>query len=479
VDFKVLKFGGSILKDRADFERVAGIVAMELERSNFPIPVVSARRGVTDRLVEAVEGIRDGDGVEPKLFVKSLFKEHLGALPNRDNPPPALMEEVENLEHVMMYVKTSGELNDSAYAFAISRGERLSSLILAEHLASKGIENRCFAGEELLVTDENYRDAMVDLEKTGERMLNELKDCLGGSIVPVIAGFAGRSESGRVSILGRGGTDDTAVCVAYCLGAKEVIKYVDQKGIMTIDPKFLEEANALPSVNGRLGCLPEPEVVPYLSYVEASEMMREERIKMVHYKVLTPLIRGDIRFHIKDILHPESPGTVIGPENGNHDDAWYGRPKAITFQRNLYGLRFLPTQSRTPTEVYAKVFQALAEQRIDVRYISISGFQISLLMPEADRDRAITALDSLDVALDLSPLDGPKGTFSIVGSGMKGVKGLLSRVTGTIARHGVNIEQATQPYSENIIRFSVDDRDIPVAVSALYREFFNRGRIDG
>ncbi len=478
MDYKVLKFGGSILKDRNDFERVADIVAGELARENAPIPVVSALKGFTDRIVEDVEGLRDGRGIDSGMFVKNLFKEHIDALPDPDNPPPALMEEFENLEHVLGYVKTSGELNDSAYAFAISRGERFSSLILSEHLSSKGMKNSCFAGEDLLVTDENYRDAMVDLGKTREKMRHELKECLEGSMVPVIAGFAGRSESGRVSILGRGGTDDTAVCVAYCLGANEVIKYVDQKGIMTIDPKFLEEVGSMPRVNGELGRLPEPEVVPYLSYVEASEMMREERIKVVHYKVLTPLIMGDIRFHIKDILHPENPGTVIGPEDGNHDEAWFGRPKAITFQRNLSGLRFLPTQSRTPTEVYAKVFGALAEEKVDVRYISISGFQISLLMPEADLERAITALDSLDVALDLSPMNGAKGTFSIVGSGMKGVKGLLSRVTGTIGSHGVNIEQATQPYGENIIRFSVDDEDIPVAVSALYSEFFNGDRIE-
>jgi aspartokinase len=461
MEYKVLKFGGSILKNRKDFERVADIVAGELAKGNVSVPVVSAVKGVTDKLVEAVEGLRDGSGVDPGLFVKNLFKEHIDALPDPDNPPLTLMEEFENLEHVLGYVRTSGELNDSAYAFAISRGERFSSLILSEHLAAKGIKYKCFAGEDLIVTDENYRDAQVDLEKTGEKMLQELEGFLGGSIVPVIAGFAGRSESGRVSILGRGGTDDTAVCIAYCLGANEVIKYVDQKGIMTIDPKFLEEVERMPRVNGKLGSLPEPQVVPYLTYVEASEMMREERIKVVHYKVLNPLIMGDIRFHIKDILNPESPGTVIGPEDGNHDEAWYGRPKAITFQRKLSGLRFLPTQSRTPTEVYAKVFAALAEEKVDVRYISISGFQISLLMPESDLEKAIQALDSLDVALDLSPLDGPKGTFSIVGSGMKGVKGLLSRVTGTIGDHGVNIEQATQPYGENIIRFSVDDDDIP------------------
>ncbi len=480
MDFKVLKFGGSILGGRSDFERAAGIIAGELEESNVPIPVVSAMRGVTDRLVDAVEAIRLDGGIDPAHFMEKLYEEHLDALPEPDRPGSSLEAERDNLEHVLRYIRTSGELNDSTYAFAVSRGERFSSLILSEHLASRGIDNRCFGGEELFVTDENYRDAMVDLEKTGEKLLLKLEDCLGGSIVPVIAGFSGRSESGRVSILGRGGADDTAVCVAYCLGAREVVKYVDQKGIMTIDPRFLEEVkNGYPSAKEGLGAMPRPEVIPYLTYVEASELMREERIKVAHYKVLNPLIMGDIRFHIKDVLNPSARGTVIGPEDGNHDYAWYGRPKAITFQRRLHGLRFLPTQSRTPTEVYARVFGALAEQRVDIRYVSISGYQISLLMPEADLGRAIEALESLEVAVDISPLDGLKGTFSIVGSGMRGVRGLLSRVTGTIARHGVNIEQATQPYSENIIRFSVDDEDIPVAVGAVYREFFNGGSMDG
>ncbi|MFQ6074818.1 MAG: ACT domain-containing protein, partial [Candidatus Bathyarchaeia archaeon] len=73
---------------------------------------------------------------------------------------------------------------------------------------------------------------------------------------------------------------------------------------------------------------------------------------------------------------------------------------------------------------------------------------------------------------DVSLIEGRKGTFSVIGSGMRGVRGLFSRITGALARHGVNIEQATQPNSENIIRFCVDDEDIPMAVAALYSEFF-------
>jgi aspartate kinase len=122
--------------------------------------------------------------------------------------------------------------------------------------------------------------------------------------------------------------------------------------------------------------------------------------------------------------------------------------------------------------VYARVFKALSKEGVDIRYMSTSGYQVSFLMPKADADRALKTLGGLDAVVEAIPLEGRKGTFSLIGSGMRGVRGLFSQITGSIARSGVNIEQATQPNSENIIRFAVDDSDIPRAVAALYVEFF-------
>lgn len=472
MDVEVLKFGGSILKDKRDFERAAETVIDELKQPNLPICVVSALNGVTDKLIQAAEMAHTTDAFTASPFVKSLYKEHLKALSRRDAEPPELAGEFEKLEHVLAYIRSSGELNDSAYAFAVSRGETFSSRILFQHLRVRAVESQCFYGEDLLVTDDNCREAIVNLEKTRERVTASLVPCLEEGRVPIVAGFSGRSEAGRVTLLGRGGSDDTAVCLAYCVGVRRVVKYVDEDGIMTIDPKFIEEVKRHhPEADKILGSPLKPQVIQYLSYVEASELLREERTKVVHYKVLDPLMKGKIHLHIKNISKREDKGTMIGPEEV-HPEEIYGRPKAISFQRNLYGLRFLPAQSRTPTEVYAKVFEALSKEGVDVRYLSTSGYQISLLMPKTDVERALMALSGLNIAVDVSPIEGRKGTFSVIGSGMRGVRGLFSRITGTLAKHGVNIEQATQPNSENIIRFSVDDEDIPVAVAALYSEFF-------
>ena len=245
---------------------------------------------------------------------------------------------------------------------------------------------------------------------------------------------------------------------------------------MSIDPKFitlLREEH--PEIYAQFYDLPEPQIIPYLSYVEASELLREERTKVVHYKVLDPLMKGKIELQIKNYYDDESEGTIIGTV----EEAIYSnnepRPKAISYQRDLAGVRFLPSQSITPTEVYGKVFNKLSEEAVDVRYVSTSGYQLSFLMPEEDQKKALEALKSLDIAYEVTPLKGRKGTFSVVGSEMRGMKGFFSRLTGVLARHGVNIEQATQPNSENIIRFSIDDDDLPMAVAAVYNEFFKGG----
>jgi aspartokinase len=246
-----------------------------------------------------------------------------------------------------------------------------------------------------------------------------------------------------------------------------------EDGIMTIDPKFIQTLKTdYPETYAQFYDLPEPRIVPYLSYVEAAELLREERTKVVHYKVLDPLMKGRIELQIKNYYDEKSDGTIIGSvEEAIYTDK-EPRPKAISYQSGLAGVRFLPKQSTIPTEVFGEVFSKLSEEGVDVRYVSTSGYQLSFLMPEEDQKKALKALQKLDIAYEVTPLKGKKGTFSVIGSEMRGMKGFFSRLTGVLARHGVNIEQATQPNSENIIRFSIDDADLPMAVAAVYNEFF-------
>ena len=328
MEFEVIKLGGSILKDRETFQRAAEIVEKELAKSVLPVCVVSAMKGVTDRIIAALNKCLREQDYDPRQFIEELFEGHLVALPSGVESESKLEAEFEKLLHVLSYVKSSGELNDSVYAYAVSRGENLSARVLSLHLSSQGIKNECFYGEDLMVTDENNLEGSVEYEKTTAQINSVLRPAINDGTVPIIAGFAGRSMKGSITILGRGGTDDTAVNVAYGL-----VKYVMEEGIMSIDPKFIKELKEEhPEIMAQFYDLPEPQIIPYLSYVEASELLREERTKVVHYKVLDPLMKGNIELQIKNYYDEASDGTIIGTVEeaiySNHEP----RPKAISFQ---------------------------------------------------------------------------------------------------------------------------------------------------
>jgi len=472
MNVEILKIGGSILTETLAFNRAAEIVDEKLVKGTLPVCVVSAMKGVTDKIITSIDNCLKEPEYHPEDFVEELKREHLNILPGGIKEDE-LVKEFEKLLQVLNYIKSSGELTGSVHAYAVSRGENFTSRLLSCYLDSKNIENVCFYGEDLIITDDNSFEATVELSETRENLEKLLLPQIKNGLVPIIAGFSGRSKNGSITILGRGGTDDTAVSIGFGLGVKKVVKYVIEEGIMNIDPKFLKEVEDNNFYDYNLfKTLPKPRIVPYLSYVEASELLREERTKVVHYKVLDPLMKGNIELHINNYYNNDQ-GTVVSKV----EEAFYEdnkpRPKAISYQRNLSGITFLPIQSLSPCEVYANVFSALAEEKVDIRYVSMSGYQISLLVPEEHHKKAMKRLSHLDIALEVFPMKGNKGTFSVVGSEMRGMKGFFSKITGVLASHGVNIEQATQPNSENIIRFGLADDDIPIAVAAVYDELFN------
>ena len=266
MEFEVIKLGGSILKDREAFSRAADIIEHELARDILPVNVVSAMKGVTDQIITALHQCIIDEAYDPRRFIEELFERHLVALPSGVEADNALEAEFEKLLHVLFYIKSSGELNDSVYAYAVSRGENLSARVLSQHLSTRGVKNQCFYGEDLMATDENNLEGTVEHEKTTEQINELLRPSIEEGIVSIIAGFAGRSLKGSITILGRGGTDDTAVSVAYGLGVERAVKYVLEEGIMSIDPKFITMLREeYPEIMAQFYDLPEPRIVPYLS----------------------------------------------------------------------------------------------------------------------------------------------------------------------------------------------------------------------
>jgi len=140
-----------------------------------------------------------------------------------------------------------GDVSDSDYAELISMGERLSARFFCSALRSRGARAELFDpcnDNWPLITDSNFRNAKPDMEKTAELSSKFIAPLLGDAI-PVVCGFVGKDPNGRITILGRGGSDTTALVLSKCLDADEVILVKETSGVLSADPKIVAEARAL------------------------------------------------------------------------------------------------------------------------------------------------------------------------------------------------------------------------------------------
>jgi aspartate kinase len=140
-----------------------------------------------------------------------------------------------------------GNVNDADYAEIISMGERTSARIFSSALKATGANAETFdpaSDNWPIITNSNFRDAEPDLEKTTFLAQKFLAPLLGTAI-PVVCGFLGKDGNGKVTTLGRGGSDTTAILLAKCLDADEVILVKQTSGILSADPKIVPEARPL------------------------------------------------------------------------------------------------------------------------------------------------------------------------------------------------------------------------------------------
>jgi aspartate kinase len=203
----VVKYGGSSLADGARVSNAANMILEALRKGKRIAVVVSAMGRTTDDLMRiAREAL---NGVDPGV------------------------SDIDDL---------------------LSMGERTSARLLATVLRSMGVEARYYdpEGEDWpIITDDRFGDAEPILSECARRIRDHVAPLMVRGAVPVIPGFIGRTLDGRITTIGRGGSDTTAFILARYLGAGEVILVTDVDGIMTADPKLVGEAKPIPEISAR------------------------------------------------------------------------------------------------------------------------------------------------------------------------------------------------------------------------------------
>jgi len=154
-------------------------------------------------------------------------------------------------DKLIQVISDLGDVDDQDYAEIVSMGERISARVFCSALRSLGADAVYIEpdNEEWpVITDSDFKNASSDMEETCERVKRFVEPLLGKKIV-VICGFLGRDKKGRLTTLGRGGSDTTAMVLANCLKADEVVLVKETEGVMSADPTVIPNAKPLSKLN--------------------------------------------------------------------------------------------------------------------------------------------------------------------------------------------------------------------------------------
>ncbi len=232
----VIKIGGSLLRDSKSYlESAQKIREVFIENGYKTIVVVSAVKGITDKLIQVAKGSQ-----EALRYVSEKYLEIAKEL-NSVKIIRRVDEELKRLEIVASAI-SGGGIDLSLYDLLLSFGERISKILMVGALEAVGVSALELHANELIVTNETFSDASIDYISTSANLEKLYSSIIDNPAIPVIEGFIGSTIDGRITTLGRGGSDYTATTIASLLNIDAVYLVTDVDGIMTTDPDIVENA---------------------------------------------------------------------------------------------------------------------------------------------------------------------------------------------------------------------------------------------
>jgi aspartate kinase len=455
----LMKFGGTSVADGGSVSRVVDIVESCYRAGNEVAVVVSAQRGVTDQLIAiASELANNHNSDEIGRFINSLRVRHGKVLLETaedyaDEVGILLEEQLCNLENILTAVHNLRELTPRSRDYIITFGERLNSLVVSAALKQRGIPSMILDGCEAgIVTTASHGEAVAIPASEGKIKSRVLP--LLTNAVPVIMGFMGCTEKGVVTTLGRSGSDYSAALIGAAIDADEIVIWTDVDGIMTSDPRIINDAR----------------VIPVISYHEVMELSYFGA-KVMHPRSIEPAMKKDILVRVKNTFNPDHPGTAI--VRGQKRDSRV--VKALTYIEKVALVNICGAQMIGRPGVAKAIFTLLADRDINVMMISqgSSEANISLVIDESQEDAAKEALSVLVAEGRVREVttNSDVCAVAVVGAGMAGARGTGGRIFSALGNGGVNVMMISQGSSELNISFVVTKADGPKAVRILHDEF--------
>jgi aspartate kinase len=285
----VVKIGGSIQREPRDYELIIERIKKLYDINDKIYLVVSAIKDVTNLLLDAINNIDKATDIVTEVYDKHI--KLLSKLVNGNLFETSFREIsrlTDELYKIVWSIRVLDEVTPRVRDYILSFGERISSILMASMLKSRGFEAELF-NDAPFITDENYGEANV-IEELSKKNLQYI--LTKKSKIIVIPGFIGKTVSNRFTTLGRGGSDYTATLLGKLLGCNEVRLITEVPGIMTGDPKKFKNSKT----------------ISRLSLEEAIELS-QLGAKKLHPRTFEPLFGTSMRVIIEGLY--ESNYTIV------------------------------------------------------------------------------------------------------------------------------------------------------------------------
>lgn len=399
----VQKFGGTSVADPDRIQNVARRVEAEVKRGNEVMVVVSAMSGVTNQLVD--------------------------------------------------YCRTISPMHDAReYDTVVAAGEQITSGLLAMALQARGITARSWLGWQIpLRTDDAHgRARIVSIASP------DIEARLARGEVAVVAGFQGLGSDNRITTLGRGGSDTSAVALAAAFKADRCDIYTDVDGVYTCDPRIVRQARKL-------------ERITYEEMLEMASL----GAKVLQTRSVEMAMKHGVRLQVLSSFE-ELPGTLVVDED------------EIVEQEVVSGIAYSRDEAKitlvaVPDQpgVAARIFGPLAENNVNVdmivQNVSADGnghaTDLTFTVAKGDLDRAVQILEPVRTDLGCKALrpDPNVVKISVVGMGMRSHAGVAQRMFACLAENGINIQVIST--SEIKISVLIAEKYLELAARALHTAY--------
>lgn len=433
---KTVKFGGSSLADAAQFRRVGEIVRADSAR-RYVIASAPGKRTpddikVTDMLYRCYEMARAREDIT----------DYFAKIAERYN---AIIRDLGlnyDIAGELAYI-CDGINHHTGRDFAASRGEYLSSLILAKYLKYDFID-----AESVIFFQEN---GSFDAEKTREELRKELKKHERA----VIPGFYGVMPNGTIRTFSRGGSDVTGSIVAEAAEAELYENWTDVSGCLMADPRIVENPRPIRTVTYR--------ELRELSYMGAS---------VLHEEAIFPVRAAGIPINIRNTNDADAPGTMIVAGTSEYD-----AKTVITGIAGKKGFSVISVEKdlmNSEIGFARKMLDVLEDNGISFEHLPSGVDTMSVIVAsgelEGRREKLIASINRACRPDSIVCEDG-LALLAVVGRGMVKARGTAARVFDAISGAGVNIRMIDQGSSELNIIVGVEEKDFERALRAIYREF--------